>query len=138
MVTLTHFLEGNPLPPHRLLFLISYLKQLMTWPMRSHRFNTTFIYTLKLKIVITKMKLPSGLVLAVLTCPLEFKLPFCEQTGTFCTTVYIQAYVKIFVSAIFLTVRHILVECNNFARERKDIFGRRDVVESFRYDSTPH
>ena len=23
MVTLTHFLEGNPLPPHRLLFLIS-------------------------------------------------------------------------------------------------------------------
>ena len=23
MVTLTHFLEGNPLPPHRLLFSIS-------------------------------------------------------------------------------------------------------------------
>ena len=34
-----------------------------------------------------------------------------------------------------LTVRHILVECNHFARERKDIFGRRDVVEN---DSTPH
>ena len=32
-----------------------------------------------------------------------------------------------------LTVRHILVECSHFARERKDIFGRRDVVESFRF-----
>ena len=32
-----------------------------------------------------------------------------------------------------LTVRHILVECNHFAQERKDIFGRRDVVESFRF-----
>ena len=32
-----------------------------------------------------------------------------------------------------LTVRHILVECNHFARERKDIFGRRDMVESFRF-----
>ena len=31
-----------------------------------------------------------------------------------------------------LTVHHILVECNHFAQERKDIFGRRDVVESFR------
>ena len=28
-----------------------------------------------------------------------------------------------------LTARHILVECNHFARERKDIFGRKDVVE---------
>ena len=28
---------------------------------------------------------------------------------------------------------HILVECNHFAQERKDIFGRRDVVESFRF-----
>ena len=35
-----------------------------------------------------------------------------------------------------LTVRHILVECNNFAREREDIFGRRDVVESFRFHPT--
>ena len=35
-----------------------------------------------------------------------------------------------------LTVRHILVECNHFARERKDIFGRRDVVESFRCHPT--
>ena len=34
-----------------------------------------------------------------------------------------------------LTVRHILVECNHFARERKDIFGR-DVVESFRFHPT--
>ena len=32
-----------------------------------------------------------------------------------------------------LTVRHILVECNHFAQERKDIFGKRDVVESFRF-----
>ena len=30
-----------------------------------------------------------------------------------------------------LTVRHILVECNNVAQERKDMFGRRDLVESF-------
>ena len=35
-----------------------------------------------------------------------------------------------------LTVRHILVECNHYARERKDIFGRRDVVESFRFHPT--
>ena len=30
----------------------------------------------------------------------------------------------------------ILVECNHFAQERKDIFGRRDVVESFRFHPT--
>ena len=35
-----------------------------------------------------------------------------------------------------LTVRHILVECNHFAQEREDIFGRRDVVESFRFHPT--
>ena len=35
-----------------------------------------------------------------------------------------------------LTVRHILVECNHFAQERKDIFGRRNVVESFRFHPT--
>ena len=35
-----------------------------------------------------------------------------------------------------LTVRHILVECNHFAQDRKDIFGRRDVVESFRFQPT--
>ena len=35
-----------------------------------------------------------------------------------------------------LTVRHILVECNHFAQERKDIFGRRDVMESFRFHPT--
>ena len=35
-----------------------------------------------------------------------------------------------------LTVHHILVECNHFAQERKDIFGRRDVVESFRFHPT--
>ena len=35
-----------------------------------------------------------------------------------------------------LTVRHILLECNNFAREKKDIFGRRHVVESFRFHPT--
>ena len=35
-----------------------------------------------------------------------------------------------------LTVRHNLVECNHFAQERKDIFGIRDVVESFRFHPT--
>ena len=35
-----------------------------------------------------------------------------------------------------LTVCHILVECNHFARERKDIFGRSDMVESFRFHPT--
>ena len=35
-----------------------------------------------------------------------------------------------------LTVRHILVECNHFARERKNIYGRRDVVESLRFHPT--
>ena len=35
-----------------------------------------------------------------------------------------------------LTVHHILVECNHFAQERKDIFGRRDVVQSFRFHPT--
>ena len=29
-----------------------------------------------------------------------------------------------------LTVRHILVECNHFAQERKEIFGRRDVFKT--------
>ena len=33
-----------------------------------------------------------------------------------------------------LTICHILVECNHFfAQERKDIFCRKDVVESFRF-----
>ena len=36
----------------------------------------------------------------------------------------------------FLTVRHILVECNHFAETRTDIYGGRDVVESFRFH--PH
>ena len=35
-----------------------------------------------------------------------------------------------------LTVCHILVECNHIAQERKDIFGRRDVVISFRFHPT--
>ena len=35
-----------------------------------------------------------------------------------------------------LTVRHILMECNHFDQERKDIFGRRDVVESLRFNPT--
>ena len=35
-----------------------------------------------------------------------------------------------------LTVCHIFVEYNHFARERKDIFGRRDEGESFRFHST--
>ena len=32
-----------------------------------------------------------------------------------------------------LTVHLILMECNNFDQERKDIFGRRDVMESLRF-----
>ena len=35
------------------------------------------------------------------------------------------------IIASVLTVRHILVECNHFAQERKDIFGRRDVSGIF-------
>ena len=35
-----------------------------------------------------------------------------------------------------LTVRHILVECNYFAEKRKDIFGGRDMVESFIFHPT--
>ena len=35
-----------------------------------------------------------------------------------------------------LSVRHILVECNHFTEKRKDIFGGRVVVESFRFH--PH
>ena len=35
-----------------------------------------------------------------------------------------------------LTVCHISVECNHIAQERKDIFGRSDVLESFRFH--PH
>ena len=30
-----------------------------------------------------------------------------------------------------LTVQHILVECNHFAEKRKDVFGNRNVMESF-------
>jgi hypothetical protein len=32
-----------------------------------------------------------------------------------------------------LTVRHILVECNHLKPTRKYIFGRQNVVESFRF-----
>ena len=35
-----------------------------------------------------------------------------------------------------LTVFHILVECYHFDQAREDIFGRRDVVDSFRFH--PH
>ena len=35
-----------------------------------------------------------------------------------------------------LTVRHILVECNHFAEKGKDMFGGRDMVESFRLHPT--
>ena len=35
-----------------------------------------------------------------------------------------------------LTVRHILKECNHFAEKRKDIFRKRNVVESFKF--LPH
>ena len=31
---------------------------------------------------------------------------------------------------------YMYMECNHFARERKDIFGRRDVAESFRFHPT--
>ena len=34
------------------------------------------------------------------------------------------------------TVRHILVDCNTFVQERKCIFGKRDVVVSFKFH--PH
>ena len=32
--------------------------------------------------------------------------------------------------------RHILVECTHFAKKRKDVFGKRNVVESFRFHPT--
>ena len=35
-----------------------------------------------------------------------------------------------------LTVRHILMECNHFGQAREDIFGRRDVLELFRFRPT--
>ena len=35
-----------------------------------------------------------------------------------------------------LTVRHILVECNHFAEKWKDVFGKRNVMESFRFHPT--
>ena len=35
-----------------------------------------------------------------------------------------------------LTVHHILLECNHLDQTRKDIFGRRDVVKSYRFHST--
>ena len=35
-----------------------------------------------------------------------------------------------------LTVSYIYMECNQFALTRKDIFGKRDVVESFRLYTT--
>ena len=35
-----------------------------------------------------------------------------------------------------MTVRHILVESNNFAEKRKDLFGKRNVMESLRFYST--
>ena len=35
-----------------------------------------------------------------------------------------------------LTVQHILVECNHFAEKRTDVFGKRNVMESFRFHPT--
>ena len=35
-----------------------------------------------------------------------------------------------------LTVRHILVVCNNFAEKSKDVFGKRNVMELFRFHPT--
>ena len=35
-----------------------------------------------------------------------------------------------------LIVYHILVECNHFAERRKDIFGKRNMVKSFRFHPT--
>ena len=35
-----------------------------------------------------------------------------------------------------LTIHHIFVECNHFAEERKDIFGKGNVVEAFRFHLT--
>ena len=49
---------------------------------------------------------------------------------------YFNLFYYYLLGECILTVRHILVECNHFAQERKDIFGRRDVVESLRYYTT--
>ena len=35
-----------------------------------------------------------------------------------------------------LTVQHILLECNHFAEKRKDVFGKINVMESFRFHPT--
>ena len=37
------------------------------------------------------------------------------------------------VTSSYMTVRHIVVECNHLARTRNDIFGRCGVVKSFQF-----
>ena len=43
---------------------------------------------------------------------------------------------SVWTLSVYFENRHILVECNHFAQERKDIFGWRDMVESFRFHPT--
>ena len=45
-------------------------------------------------------------------------------------------YFELKLNTLNMTLMLCLVECNHFAQERKDIFGRRDVVESFRFQPT--
>ena len=50
---------------------------------------------------------------------------------------FICCYVeRAYIVFYFRTIYNILVECNHFAQEMKDIFGSRNVVESFGFH--PH
>ena len=45
-------------------------------------------------------------------------------------------FYSLYSHILFTVIWRQLYSHNNFAQERKDIFGRRDVVESFRFQPT--
>ena len=55
---------------------------------------------------------------------------FCTKNGKTITCFVVT------LSGLVLPGIHRCVECNHFAQERKDVFGRTDVVESFRFHPT--
>ena len=89
---------------------------------RRHRFDTRHV----------EIHAPSLAILFLLGLQLPFLLVILDPYLSFFLKLDNVLFCVSTVSVFCLTVRHILVECNHFARERKDIFGTRDVVESFR------
>ena len=79
--------------------------------------------------MIGMVRLRTSFILA--TCPGRLAVLQAMQDGRTCL---VSCPHRSYTSDPFTqTVRHILVECNLFSQERKDVFDRRDVVESLFY-----